>query len=110
MEKIRVFLSDPQILFREGIHFTLSGEEDFEVTGETTSNEDAYSFIESSPPNIAILNMENGKMSGPEVTRRIRRNFPSVAVVVGTERDEGELLFFAIRCGGRGHIKKKKKP
>ncbi len=31
MEKITVFLGDWQVLFREGIHFTLSGEEDIEV-------------------------------------------------------------------------------
>ena len=110
MEKIRVFLSDPQILFREGIHFTLSGEEDFEVTGETTSNEDAYSFIESSPPNIAILNMENGKMSGPEVTRRIRRNFPSVAVMLVTDKDDDEQLFSAIRCGASAYMNKNTDP
>jgi DNA-binding NarL/FixJ family response regulator len=55
MEKVKVFLSDPQILFREGIHFILSGEEDFEVTGETTSNEEAFTLIEANPPNIAVL-------------------------------------------------------
>jgi len=54
MEKIKVFLSDPQVLFREGIHFILSGEEDFEVTGETTSNEEAFAFLEANPPNVAI--------------------------------------------------------
>ena len=37
MEKIKVFLSDPQVLFREGIHFTLSGEEDFEVSTPESS-------------------------------------------------------------------------
>lgn len=110
MEKIRVFLSDPQILFREGIHFTLSGEEDFEVTGETTSNEDAYSFIESNPPNIAILNMENGKMSGTDVTRRIRRNFPSVAIMLVTDRDDDEQLFSAIRCGASAYMNKDTDP
>ena len=41
MRKIKVFLSDAQVIFREGIHFTLSGEEDFEVTGESTSNDEA---------------------------------------------------------------------
>jgi DNA-binding NarL/FixJ family response regulator len=47
MEKIKVFLSDPQVFFREGIHFILSGEDDFEVTGETTNNDEAFSLIET---------------------------------------------------------------
>jgi DNA-binding NarL/FixJ family response regulator len=60
MEKAKVFLSDPQVLFREGIHFILSGEDDFEVVGETTSNEDALTHIMANPPNIAVLSMHNG--------------------------------------------------
>ena len=99
MEKVKVFLSDPQVLFREGIHFILSGEEDFEVTGETTSNEEAYTLIEANPPNIAILSMRDGKFNGPEITRRIRRSLPSVAVILITESNEEEQLFAALKSG-----------
>ena len=38
MGKVSVFLADWQVLFREGIHFTLSGEEDMDVIGEATDN------------------------------------------------------------------------
>ncbi len=38
MENIRVFLADWQVLFREGIHFTLSGEEDIDVIGHKEMN------------------------------------------------------------------------
>ena len=47
MEKISVFLADWQVLFREGIHFTLSGEEDIEVVGEATDNKEALDFIQN---------------------------------------------------------------
>ncbi len=47
MEKVSVFLADWQVLFREGIHFTLSGEDDIEVIGEATDNEEALNFIET---------------------------------------------------------------
>ena len=49
MEQISVFLADWQVLFREGIHFTLSGEEDLMVTGEATSNAEAYDLIMKNP-------------------------------------------------------------
>ncbi|MFC1908544.1 response regulator [Chloroflexota bacterium] len=106
MEKIKVLLSDPQVLFREGIHFTLSGEEDFEVTGETTSNEEALTFIEANPPNIAILNMKNVKLNGPSVTRRIKRNFPSVSVMLVADIEDEEQLFLATRCGASALLTK----
>jgi len=99
MEKIKVFLSDPQVLFREGIHFILSGEDDFEVTGETTSNEEALTLIEANPPNIAILSMQDKKSGGPETTRLIKRSQPSVAVILTMEKEEEEKIFEAIKSG-----------
>jgi DNA-binding NarL/FixJ family response regulator len=110
MEKIKVFLSDPQILFREGIHFILSGEEDFEVTGETTSNEEAFAHIESNSPNIAILSMNDVKTPGPEITRRIRRNFPSVLVILTVSKKEPEKIFEAIKSGASACIDKDTEP
>jgi DNA-binding NarL/FixJ family response regulator len=106
MEKTKVLLSDPQVLFREGIHFTISTEEDLEVTGETTNNEEAIAFIEADPPDIAILNVKNGRPDGPRVIRHIKRNFPSVSVMLLTDKHEEELLFVAIKCGASAYIKK----
>ena len=110
MEKIKVFLSDPQVLFREGIHFILSGEDDFEVTGETTNNEEAYSLIESNPPNIAILSMQDTKADGVDITRRIRRNITSVAVILITDKKDPEKVFEAIKSGASGCLTKDTEP
>ena len=110
MEKIKVFLSDPQVLFREGIHFILSGEDDFEVTGETTGNEEAFSLIEANPPNIAILSMHDTKSDGSDITRRIRRNMPSVFVILITDKKEPEKLFAAIKSGASACLTKDTEP
>lgn len=109
-KKIKVFLSDPQVLFREGIHFTLSGEEDFEVTGETTNNEDALASIEANPPATAILNMEGGKLDGAEATRRIKRNSPSVSVILVIDVEDEEKLFQAIKSGASACLNKNTDP
>lgn len=106
MKRIKIFLSDPQILFREGIHFILSGEDDFEVTGETTNNEDALTYIENNPPDIAILNTEDKKISGPEATRRIKRQFASVSAILTVETKEKEQLFEVIESGAAACLTK----
>ncbi|MFC1967194.1 response regulator [Chloroflexota bacterium] len=110
MEKIKAFLSDPQVLFREGIHFTLSGEDDFEVTGETTNNEDALAAIKTNPPTVAILSMTDRKLDGPEATRRIKRVFPSIAVILIMEHESEEQLFLAIKCGASACLSKDTDP
>jgi DNA-binding NarL/FixJ family response regulator len=110
MEKVKVFISDPQVLFREGIHFILSGEDDFEVTGETTSNEEALNLIEANPPNIAILSTKDNKLNGPDATRRIKRNLPSVSVILVVDKGDEELLFAALKCGASAYLTKDTDP
>jgi len=106
MGKINVFLADWQVLFREGIHFTLCGEEDMEVIGEATNNKEALSFIETNPPRIAVLNIDHDKPSGVEATRRIKRNLPSVLVILVTDIDDEEHLFSAVKCGASAYVTK----
>ncbi len=110
MERIKVFISDPQVLFREGIHFILSGEEDFEVTGETTSNEEALSRIVVNPPHIAILSMYDTKTSGATVTSNIRRNMPSVFVILIMDKKEPDKVFSAIKSGASACLTKDTDP
>jgi two-component system response regulator DevR len=106
MEKIKVFLADWQVLFREGIHFILSGEEDMEVIGEDTLNEQALAFIESNPTHLAILNAAPYKLSGIEVTRRIKQNLPEVSVILIMDREEEEQLFLATKSGAKACLTK----
>ena len=110
MGKIKIFLSDTQVLFREGIHFALSGEDDFEVVGETTNNEDALAQIKVNPPNMAILSMQNGKLTGSEATRHIRQHSPSVSVILIAEKIVEEQLFSAIESGASACLTKDTDP
>jgi two-component system NarL family response regulator len=104
MEKIKVILSHPQVIFREGIHFVLSGEEDFEVAGETTGNREAFELIEANPPDIAILSQNDDKVSVAEMTRRIKRNFPSVSVILIPDKNDSEQIFTSLTSGVSAYL------
>lgn len=110
MEKVSVFLADWQVLFREGIHFTLSGEEDFEVIGETTGSQEALDFIEKNPPGVAIFNADSGKPTGIDITRRIKQNLPSVAIILIMDSYNDEQLFSAMKSGASACLTKEADP
>ncbi len=99
MDKITVFLADWQVLFREGIHFTLSGEEDMEVIGEDVGNEQALAFIETNPPQVAILNASHDKVNGFEATRTIKQTLPEVSVILVMDNYSEEQLFETLKSG-----------
>jgi DNA-binding NarL/FixJ family response regulator len=106
LEQITVFLSDWQVLFREGIHFTLSGEEDLVVVGETTSNKDALEFIKGNPPRIAVVNIDHGELSGPGLARCTCQNLPGVCVILVLETADEDQLYSALKCGAAACITK----
>lgn len=110
MEKVSIFLADWQVLFREGVHFTLSGEEDIEVVGEATDNEEALSFIEANSPRVAILNANHSQLSGVEVTRRIKQNLPAVSVILIMDSENEEQLFSAMKSGASACLTKEVDP
>jgi len=110
MEKVRIFLADWQVLFREGIHFTLSGEEDFEVIGEATDNEEALNLIEKNPPEVAIFNANRGKPSGIDITRRIKQNLPSVMIILIIDSYNDEQFFSATKSGASACLSKEMSP
>lgn len=106
MEKVSVFLADWQVLFREGIHFTLSGEEDIDVIGEANNNEEALNLIEKTPPRVAVLNANHSEFTGVNVTSRIKQNLPSVLVILIMDSDNEEQLFSAMKCGASACLTK----
>jgi DNA-binding NarL/FixJ family response regulator len=106
MEKITVFLADWQVLFREGIHFTLSGEEDLDVIGETTNNQEALDFIINNPPRIAVLNANNSELTGINLARSIQQDLPLVSVILVMDADNEEQLYGALECGASACVTK----
>lgn len=110
MNRISVFLADWQVLFREGIHFTLSGEEDIDVIGETTSSDEAVKAMLANPPNVAVLNADHEDFAGIRATRYLRQNIPSVAVLLLIDSSNDEYLFQAMKSGARACLTKEADP
>ncbi|MBI2858221.1 MAG: response regulator [Chloroflexi bacterium] len=104
MGRIKVYLADRRALFRKGLHFALSNAGEVEVIGETGSNEEAFRFVESNPPDVAILTINDSRPSGIEVTRSIKQNLPSVSVILVMDHEDDEQLFSAMRSGASACI------
>ena len=106
MEKVRVFLADWQVLFREGVHLALCAEESYEVIGEAATNEGALDFIENNRPGVAILNADHGEPTGIEITRRIKQNLPTVAIILMMDSYRDEQVFAALKSGASACLSK----
>ncbi len=77
MERIKVFLDDSQVVFREGMHLVLESEEAMEVVGEGRTAEEALAFLREQPVDVLVLSEDIVR-----VANRIIERFPFVGLIL----------------------------
>jgi two-component system response regulator DevR len=104
--KIRVLIVDDHEMVREGLMAMLRSEPDFEVVGQTGHGEEVADLVDSSKPDVVLLDTRLPGISGVEVCRRLTRTHPSVAVVILTTYTDVELVQECLQAGARGYVVK----
>lgn len=103
---IRVLVVDDQALVRQGIRSLLDLCAEIEIAGEAGDGDAALAAIESTRPDVVLLDLKMPRVDGLEVLRALQERAPSPAVLVLTTFDDVDLLLDAIRSGARGYLLK----
>jgi DNA-binding NarL/FixJ family response regulator len=107
---INLLIVDDHPLFRQGVRWSLSEEQDIKVIGEASSAEEALDFVGVSPPDVMLVDINLPNMDGLEMTRRIHRTYPSMGVIVLSMRENDEQAFNALRSGAAAYYSKEIHP
>ncbi len=103
---IRVIIVDDHPMLREGTHLCLEREEDIDVVGVASDGAEGLRLVAACRPEVLILDIHLPDISGIEVARRVRMDFPSVAVLILTGYDEVGYLRALLKLGVRGYLPK----
>lgn len=106
MQKIRVLVVDDHTVVRDGICALLALAPDIEVVGEAGDGRKALEKVQELLPDVVLMDVAMPSMGGLETTRRIRKDFPNVKVLVLTQYADKEYVFPAIEAGANGFISK----
>ena len=107
---IRVVIADDQTLFRRSVGALIDREDDMTVVGEASNGLEALETIDSSDPDVVILDLEMPVMGGARAAAILRECHPGLKIVMLTVHDENELLAEAIRAGADGYLLKDLEP
>ena len=104
----RIVLADDHTLVRQGVRKILEGRCDLEVVGEACDGLELLNFLRMCQlsPNMVILDISMPNLSGIEATRRIKKLYPGMKVLILTMHKNQEYVDYATAAGADGYVLK----
>jgi DNA-binding NarL/FixJ family response regulator len=110
MAQITIVLAEDQQLVRGGIRCLIELEKDFKVVGEGADGLKVVSLVERLKPRLLIVALAMSGLNGLEITRRVREQSPTTAVIVLSMYSRDHYVIQALRNGACGYVLKQAKP
>ncbi len=102
----RILLVDDSEEFLEAAERFLASEPDLEIVGKARSGEEALALIETTQPDLVLMDVAMPGMNGLEATRRIKGQTKAPKVVMLTLYDNPEYRMVAAENGADGFVTK----
>jgi DNA-binding NarL/FixJ family response regulator len=110
MSGIKVIIFDDNDSLRDSVAMFLQDTADFTLAGSYSHCLDVTENIKDTKPDVVIMDIDMPGMNGIEGVKLIRKNFPTVQILMLTVFDDDEKVFAAIKAGAGGYILKNAEP
>ena len=105
-KRIKIVLVDDHRIVLDGLVSLLESDPDFEISAALGSGEEVLGFIKKDPPDILLTDYSLPGISGLELTRVIKREYPKIKVVALSMHDEAHLVKGILKEGVDGYLLK----
>lgn len=106
MDHIKILVVDDHPMMRDALRISLIGEEDIEVMGEASTGLEALKFLETTSPDVILMDLMMTEMGGLEAITKIFSNNPAAKILVLTSMEDEEHIVAAIQAGALGYFPK----
>jgi len=106
-DKIRVFAVDRDLLFRQGLHLSLSETHDIQIVGESEDFvEDTVLMIEELASNVVLVDIDLLSFGELDLVEQIIERLPTVPVIVLAPYEDDSQILEALKAGATGYLSK----
>ena len=104
--KARVFVVDDHPILRQGLAALVNQQPDLMICGEADDALTALKNMASSKPDVLIVDISLKGMDGIELIKRMKIQYPDLAILVVSMHDESLYAERVLRAGARGFVMK----
>jgi len=110
MDRTRVVIAEDETVTRELLARLIGMESDIEVVGQAANGRQAVGMCRKLMPDVLLTDIRMPEMDGIEAVKLVKREMPSVQVVILTIHHDDANVFEGIKAGARGYILKESPP
>src|SRR5215471_8997397 len=108
--RIKLLLVDDHPVVRRGISSCLARQERLSIVGEAADGIEAVRKAKELAPDIVLMDIDMPHMDGLAVTELLRKELPSVKVLILSMHSNTEYVLRIIQSGARGYVLKEASP
>src|ERR1035437_89009 len=102
----QILLVDDHQMFLDGIKNLLVKEKNIHVAAEANTGKEALNVLAKIPIDLVITDINMPVMSGTDLTRQIKKDYPHVKVLVLTMYNDREIIHEIVMTEAEGYILK----
>lgn len=110
MDTISVCIVEDNHDIRQALEQIIMMADGYELKGAFISGEKAIESIPHLNPQVVLMDINLGGMSGIECVRELKAKYPAILFMMCTVYEEDEKIFEALAAGASGYILKKTAP
>jgi DNA-binding NarL/FixJ family response regulator len=107
---IRVTIFDDNKRLLDSLSVLIDGSAGFEIANTYTDCSDLIHKINTSQPDVILMDIEMPGINGIEAVKIVKQKFPQINVMMQTTFEDDENVFAAICAGASGYILKNTPP
>lgn len=106
MSEIRIVLADDHTLVRHGLRLMIEREPGLKVVAEASNGKEAVQAVESSLPQVIVMDLAMPILNGIEAARQIHLKYPATSIVVLSMHSDESYVLRALKAGARAYLLK----
>jgi two-component system, NarL family, nitrate/nitrite response regulator NarL len=103
-------IADDHPVVRKGLQSCLSRHDQLKVVGEAADGEDAIKKAVELVPDVVLMDISMPRMNGLAATEALRRQKPSIKILILSIHNNREYIFRIIQAGAHGYVSKEASP